>query len=329
MEFVRQLVAHGIHVLAIKDMAGLLKPRAATMLITALRQEFPDLPIHVHTHDTAGAGVAAMIAAGEAGADAVDLAIDSMSGLTSQPSMGAVVAALQGTELDTGINMDDVTLVNEYWEQTRQIYAPFESGQKSGSSDVYDHEMPGGQYTNLLFQSSQLGLADRWPQVKRKYAEANAVLGDIVKVTPSSKVVGDLAQFMVVHDLTKEELEANVEDLSLPLSVVEFCQGYLGVPLGGFPEPFRSQVVKGKHLDNGKESFDGRPGKELAPYDFASEKKKLEKMYNEKISDTDVMSHVLYPECFQRVQRFCQSIRGYICVRHTKVCCRPFTKRRG
>ena len=131
MEFVRQLVAHGIHVLAIKDIAGLLKPRAATMLITALRQEFPDLPIHVHTHDTAGAGVAAMIAAAEAGADAIDLAIDSMSGLTSQPSMGAVVAALQGTELDTGINMDDVTLVNEYWEQTRQIYAPFESGQRA------------------------------------------------------------------------------------------------------------------------------------------------------------------------------------------------------
>ena len=304
MEFVRQLVAQGIHVLAIKDMAGLLKPRAATILITALRKEFPDLPIHVHTHDTAGAGVAAMIAAAEAGADAVDLAIDSMSGLTSQPSMGAVVAALKGTDLDTGVNMDDLTLVNEYWEQTRQIYAPFESGQKSGSSDVYDHEMPGGQYTNLLFQSSQLGLADRWPQVKRKYAEANAVLGDIVKVTPSSKVVGDLAQFMVTNDLTREDVEKDVENLSLPLSVVEFCQGYLGVPLGGFPEPFRSQVIKGKVLDNGKESFEGRPGEELEPYDFIGEKERLDEKFNEDISETDMISHVLYPQVFEDYKNF-------------------------
>jgi pyruvate carboxylase len=304
LELARQLVAQGIHVLAIKDMAGLLKPRAATMLITALRQEFPEVPIHVHTHDTAGAGVASMIAAAEAGADAVDLAIDSMSGLTSQPSMGAVVAALEGTDLDTGINMHDLTLINEYWEQTRQVYAPFESGQKSGSADVYDHEMPGGQYTNLLFQSSQLGLAGRWPQVKRKYAEANDVLGDIVKVTPSSKVVGDLAQFMVTNNLSKEDVETNVENLSLPLSVVEFCQGYLGVPHGGFPEPFRSHVIKGKVLKNGKESFDGRPGEELPAYDFIGNKEVLNEKFNEELSETDMMSHILYPQVFEDFKKF-------------------------
>ena len=156
--------------------------------------------------------------------------------------------------------------------------------------------MPGGQYTNLLFQSSQLGLADRWPQVKRKYSEANAVLGDIVKVTPSSKVVGDLAQFMVVHDLTKEDVEANVQDLSLPSSVVEFCQGYLGVPLADSQNLLLSQVIKGKILDNGKESFDGRPGEEWHHTISMVKRRNLKTCTMKKISDTDVMSHVLYPD---------------------------------
>jgi pyruvate carboxylase len=181
--FVRQLHGLGIHVLAIKDMAGLLKPEAGTMLVNAIRQEFPDLPIHVHTHDTAGTGVASMLACAKAGADAVDAAADAMSGTTSQPSLGALVASTQGTQWDTGLDLNQVQAVNDYWEEARGLYAPFESGQKTGSSDVYEHEMPGGQYTNLLFQSSQLGLTGQWSKVKKAYAAANRLLGDIIKVT--------------------------------------------------------------------------------------------------------------------------------------------------
>jgi pyruvate carboxylase len=167
LEYARELVGLGIHMLAIKDMAGLLKPAAATMLVGALRAEFPDLPIHVHTHDTAGTGVASMLAAAHAGADVVDCAIDGLSGMTSQPSMGALIGATSGTALDTGLSLAAVSGLNEYWEQVRQLYAPFESGQLSGSSDVYLNEIPGGQYTNLLFQTRQLGLEGRWAQVGR------------------------------------------------------------------------------------------------------------------------------------------------------------------
>ncbi|MCA9715707.1 MAG: pyruvate carboxylase, partial [Myxococcales bacterium] len=188
VELAGQLVELGTHVLAIKDMAGLLKPRAATMLVSALRRAFPTVPIHVHTHDTASTGVASMLAAGEAGADVVDLAVDAMAGLTSQPAMGAVVAALRGTPRDTGVELRALQDLNDYWEQVRGVYAPFESGLKSGSPDVYIHEMPGGQYTNLQFQATSLGLAGRWPAIKRAYAAANRLLGDIIKVTPSSKV---------------------------------------------------------------------------------------------------------------------------------------------
>lgn len=172
LELARQLVDMGSHSLAIKDMAGLLTPKAATLLVGALRKEHPDVPIHVHTHDTAGNGVASMIAAAEAGADVVDAAIDAMSGMTSQPSLGALVANLRNTDLDTGISLDDLQPLNTYWENVRSMYAPFESGQLSGSSDVVKHEIPGGQYTNMLFQSKQLGLGEKWPEIKKKYAEA-------------------------------------------------------------------------------------------------------------------------------------------------------------
>ena len=220
LNFVRQLNDLGIHVLAIKDMAGLLKPEAATLLVGSIRKEFPDLPIHVHTHDTAGTGVASMLACAKAGADAVDAASDAMSGTTSQPSLGAVGASMQGTEWDTGLNLKQIQALNEYWEECRGLYAPFESGQKTGSSDVYEHEMPGGQYTNLLFQSTQLGLTGQWSKVKKAYATANRLLGDIIKVTPSSKVTGDLAQFLVANDLSEEEVIEKAESLSFPKSVI-------------------------------------------------------------------------------------------------------------
>ena len=242
LDLARQLVDADIHVLAIKDMAGLLKPAAATTLVTALRREYPSLPIHVHTHDTAGTGVAAMLAAAHAGADAVDAAIDSMSGMTSQPSFGAIVAALANDARATGVDMQSLAPLIEYWESVRFSYAAFESGQKSGSAEVYAHEMPGGQYTNLLFQSSSLGLADQWSAVKKAYGAANQLLGDIVKVTPSSKVVGDLANFMVANGLSESDVRDQADSLSFPVSVVEFFQGAIGIPHGGFPEPLASQV---------------------------------------------------------------------------------------
>jgi pyruvate carboxylase len=192
-----QLVEAGIHILGIKDMAGLLKPKAATMLIGAIRKRYPDLVIHIHTHDTAGTGVASMLASIEAGADIVDVAIDSMSGVTSQPSMGALLAGLQATPYESNIKIERINALNSYWEQMRLLYSCFDPGVKSGDTSVYTHEMPGGQYTNLLFQSQSLGLGKQWDEIKKAYATANKLCGDIVKVTPSSKVVGDFAQFLV------------------------------------------------------------------------------------------------------------------------------------
>jgi len=300
LKFVSELEKLGIHTLAIKDMAGLLKPEAATMLVSAIRKEFPNLPIHVHTHDTAGTGVASMLACAKAGADAVDCAMDAMCGTTSQPSLGAVVASMADTKYDTGLDLKEISAVNEYWEECRGLYAPFESGQKSGSADVYIHEMPGGQYTNLLYQSTQLGLTGQWAQVKKAYATANRLLGDIVKVTPSSKVCGDLAQFLVANNLTEEEVLREAERLSFPQSVIEYFQGYLGVPSYGFPEPFRTNVLKGKTIEGTNlTSFQGRPGAELPPYDFVASRELLEaKWGKDSVREVDVMSSAMYPAVF-------------------------------
>ncbi|KAJ8671632.1 hypothetical protein QAD02_002891, partial [Eretmocerus hayati] len=239
INLVDELVRAGIHVLAIKDMAGLLKPRAASLLIDSIRQKYPDLPIHIHTHDTSGSGIASMLAAAQAGADIVDVAVDSMSGMTSQPSMGAMVAILQGSPHDTGFNLKDISEYSAFWEQTRTLYAPFECTvtMKSGNADVYLNEIPGGQYTNLQFQAYSLGLGEFFEDVKKAYREANILLGDIIKVTPSSKVVGDLAQFMVQNKLSPEKVLDEAEELSFPRSVIEFLQGAIGEPYQGFPEP--------------------------------------------------------------------------------------------
>ena len=293
-----QLVELGTHVLSIKDMAGLLKPKAATMLVGALRDAFPEVPIHVHTHDTAAAGVASMLACAEAGADVVDVALEAMAGLTSQPAVGAIVAALQGTPLDTNLALSELQGLSDYWEQARRLYGPFESGLKSGSADVYFHEMPGGQYTNLQFQANQLGLAERWPAIKRAYAAANRLLGDIIKVTPSSKVVGDLAQFMVQNDLTEEEVVEKAETLSFPSSVVEFLQGMLGQPFGGFPELLREKVVRGK------QTFEGRPGATLPPLDFDELRRDLREKHGPHIREVDVISAALYPKVWEEYRSF-------------------------
>ncbi|EDO48483.1 predicted protein [Nematostella vectensis] len=295
MDLATKLARSGAHVLCIKDMAGLLKPKAAHLLVGSIRAQFPKLPIHVHTHDTAGAGVASMLAAAEAGADVVDVAVDSMSGMTSQPSMGAVVAALEGTELDTGIALQSVHDYSAYWEQARLLYAPFESTvtMKSGNSDVYENEIPGGQYTNLHFQAYSLGLSDQFPEIKKKYAIANKLLGDVVKVTPTSKVVGDLAQFMVQNNLDERDVLEKADELDFPSSVVEFMQGYLGEPHGGFPEPLRSKIIKDKP------TIKGRPGETLPPFDFdALEAKLKEDFGDDNIRDVDVLSAALYPKVF-------------------------------
>lgn len=294
LKLASDLVDMGVHSLAIKDMAGLLTPRAATMLVSALRKEHPDIPIHVHTHDTAGSGVASMIAAAEAGADVVDVATDALSGMTSQPSLGAIAANLRGTDLDTGIDMKDIGPLNTYWENVRSAYLPFESGQLSGSSDVYEHEIPGGQYTNLLYQSRQLGLTEKWPEIKKKYAQANIVLGDIPKVTPSSKVVGDLAQFMVAQDLTPEQVLEDADTLAFPQSVVEYLRGDIGIPPGGFPEPLRSKVLKSRGLD----AVEGRPGASLEDYNFEEARETLEKKFETKMSDKDLLAYALYPQVY-------------------------------
>ncbi|XP_063976631.1 pyruvate carboxylase, mitochondrial [Diachasmimorpha longicaudata] len=286
-----ELVKAGTHVLSIKDMAGLLKPKAAGLLIDAIRQRHPDIPIHIHTHDTAGGGVAAMLECARAGADVVDVAVDSMSGMTSQPSMGAVVACLQGTENDTNFDLRDISAYSAYWEQTRTLYAPFEctTTMKSGNADVYLNEIPGGQYTNLQFQAYSLGLGEFFEDVKKAYREANLLLGDIIKVTPSSKVVGDFAQFMVQNKLTADDVLNKAEDLSFPKSVVEFLQGAIGEPHGGFPEPLRSKVLKDMPR------VKGRPGASLAPLDFGKLEKELRESHPT-ISEKDIMSAALYPQ---------------------------------
>ncbi len=293
------LIDRGIHILSIKDMAGLLKPRAASMLVGALRRSFPNVPIHVHTHDTAGTGVASMLACAEADADVVDVALPAMAGLTSQPTMAAVVAALRGTQRDTSIDPEAIQTLNTYWEGARGYYAPFETGLTGYAPDLYEHEIPGGQYTNLRFQAEALGLASRWSSIKRAYGAANRLLGDIIKVTPSSKVVGDLAQFMVQNDLDEHDVLAQADTLSFPSSVVEFLEGRLGQPHGGFPEPLRTKVLRGRP------PIEGRPGATMEPFDFQTLRRELEEEHpHVTIRDVDVMSAALYRDVFREYREF-------------------------
>ncbi len=294
-----QLVERGIHILCIKDMAGLLKPRAATMLVSSLRRAFPELPIHVHTHDTAGTGVASMLACAEADDDVGDVALPAMAGLSSQPTMAAVVAALRGTTRDASIDPDAIQQLNAYWETVRGSYAPFETGLTGYAPDLHEHEIPGGQYTNLRFQAASLGLSGRWSSIKRAYAAANRLLGDLIKVTPSSKVVGDLAQFMVQNDLDERDVLAQADTLSFPSSVIDFLEGRLGQPHGGFPEPLRTMALRGRP------PIDGRPGATLPPLDLAALERELrEEHEHARIRDVDVMSAALYREVFREYRDF-------------------------
>ncbi|MDO5634786.1 MAG: pyruvate carboxylase [Micrococcus sp.] len=245
LDLARQMVDAGAHILAIKDMAGLLRPAAAKQLVTALRAEF-DLPVHLHTHDTAGGQLATLLAAAEAGVDAVDAATASMAGTTSQVPLSALVAALEHTERDTGLTLESAASMEPYWESVRSIYAPFEAGLPAPTGRVYHHEIPGGQLSNLRTQAIALGLGEHFEQIESMYASANAMLGNIVKVTPSSKVVGDLALQLVGRGVSPEEFAENPQDFDIPDSVIGFLRGELGDPPGGWPEPFRTKALQGR-----------------------------------------------------------------------------------
>ena len=248
LELAQRIVDAGAHIIAIKDMAGLLRPQAAKQLVTALRARF-DLPVHLHTHDTAGGQLATLIAAIDAGVDAVDVASAPMAGTTSQPSASALVAALSNTEQDTGLNLDAVTNLEPYWEAVRRVYLPFESGLPGPTGRVYRHEIPGGQLSNLRQQAIALGLGERFELVEQMYAEANRIMGRPPKVTPSSKVVGDLALHLVAVGADAKDFEQNPQNYDIPDSVVGFMAGELGDLPGGWPEPFRSKVLKGRSFD--------------------------------------------------------------------------------
>lgn len=300
LDLVDKLVALKIHVLGIKDMAGVLKPHAARLLIGSIRKKYPDLPIHVHTHDSAGTGVTSMVACAEAGADAVDACSDSMSGMTSQPSINAVLASLEGTNLDPGLNVHHVRALDTYWSQLRLLYSPFEAHLSGPDPEVYEHEIPGGQLTNMMFQAQQLGLGSQWLETKKAYEQANDLLGDIVKVTPTSKVVGDLAQFMVSNKLSLEDVKARAKELDFPGSVLEFFEGLMGQPYGGFPEPLRTDALRGRR------KMDKRPGLYLEPVDFAKVRRELAQKYGAPVSECDVASYIMYPKVFEDYKKFTQ-----------------------
>ena len=297
MNLVDQIVKMGAHVLGIKDMAGVLKPKAATLLVGGIRKKYPNLPIHVHTHDSAGTGVASMVACAQAGADAVDAATDSMSGTTSQPSIGAILASLEGSDFDAGLNGQHVRTLDAYWAQVRMMYSPFEAWLTGPDPEVYEHEIPGGQLTNLIFQAAQQGLGSQWAQTKKAYEQANDLLGDIVKVTPTSKVVGDLAQFMVANGLSYEDTVKKAEELDFPSSVLEFFEGLMGQPYGGFPEPLRTRALRDRR------KMDKRPGLYLDPINFDDIRKKLKEQFGG-CSETDVASYVMYSKVFEDYKAF-------------------------
>ena len=287
----RELEAAGCHILGVKDMAGLLKPAAARALIKALKGEV-GLPIHFHTHDTSGIAGASVLAAVEAGVDAVDAAMDAMSGLTSQPCLGSIVEALRHTERDTGLDPEAIRQLSFYWEAVRAQYAAFESDLRSGASEVYLHEMPGGQFTNLKEQARALGLETRWHEVARAYRAANDLFGDIVKVTPSSKVVGDMALMMVAQGLTPTDVLDPAREIAFPASVVEMLRGDLGQPPGGWPAALQRKVLKGEA------PITVRPGSLLPDADLAAARAEAESRCGREIDAHGLASWLMYPKVF-------------------------------
>jgi pyruvate carboxylase len=292
VDLAKDIVRRGTHLLAIKDMAGLLKPRAATMLVKALKDAV-DVPLHLHMHDTAGNSIAAYMAAIEAGVDVVDGAVSSMAGMTSQPSLSSLAFALAGSPRDPAVPADNFEKLSNYWEPVRAYYAPFESGLMAPAADVYEHEIPGGQYSNLRAQAEALGVqggAGGWDAVKRAYADVNRLFGDIPKVTPSSKVVGDMAIWMVKQGLDARSVTERAHELTFPESVIDYMRGSLGQPPGGFPEPLRTKILKGASI------IEGRPGASMPPFDWAGAKREMEQLAGVEVARRDVVSYALYPK---------------------------------
>jgi pyruvate carboxylase len=288
----RELKAMGAHVLAIKDMAGLCQPHAAATLVKALKEEV-GLPLHFHTHDTSGIAAASVLAAIDAGADAVDGAIDALSGLTSQPNLGSIVEALRFGPRDSQLDPGKLRLISSYWEQVRRGYVAFESDIRAGASEVYVHGMPGGQYTNLREQARSLGIDEqRWPEVANAYAQVNEMFGDIVKVTPTSKVVGDMALMMVTSGLTREAVADPAVEIAFPESVVQLFRGDLGQPLGGFPIDLQKKIL------GGQTPLTVRPGELLPAADLGAERKSAEAKIGRAITEVELASYLMYPKVF-------------------------------
>lgn len=290
-QLAKELEQSGAHILGIKDMAGLLKPQAAYELISALK-ETVDIPIHLHTHDTSGNGIFMYAKAIEAGVDIVDTAVSSMAGLTSQPSANSLYHALEGHDRQPNVDIRALEKLSQYWETVREYYQDFESGMKAPHTEIYMHEMPGGQYSNLQQQAKAVGLGDRWDEVKEMYRRVNLLFGDIVKVTPSSKVVGDMALFMVQNNLTEEDIYERGETLDFPDSVVELFSGYLGQVHGGFPKDLQRIILKGR------EPITERPGEHLEPVRFEALKEELYEMLKRPITSFEVIAYALYPKVF-------------------------------
>ena len=292
VKMAKELEKRGAHILGIKDMSGLLKPTAASKLVGALKQEI-GIPVHLHTHDTSGNGVATVLMAAQAGVDIVDAAFNSMSGLTSQPALNSIVASLQYSDRDTGLDSDGLQKISEYWKDVRPVYKDFESELQTASAEIYKYEIPGGQYSNLQAQVESFGLGHKLKEVKDMYKAVNQMLGDIVKVTPSSKVVGDLAIFMVQNELTPENIVEKGANIDFPDSTVSYFEGMMGQPEGGFPEDIQKVVLKGK------KPITCRPGELLEPEDFDAIRKKLQDELGLEGTDREVISYAIYPKVFE------------------------------
>jgi len=298
VKLARELEKMGAHFLAIKDMAGLCRPFAAQALVKALKEEI-GLPVHFHTHDTSGVNSASILKASEARVDVVDLAIASMSGSTSQPNLNSIVAALENTPRDTGLDLAALNEFSDYWEAVSACYAPFNTAPRAGTADVYNHEMPGGQYTNLKEQAASMGLGQRWPEISRTYTEVNQLFGDIVKVTPSSKVVGDMAMFLISRGIKPADV-LNLEPGSVPFpaSVIDMLMGNLGQPSGGWPKQLQKVVL------GDRKPISGRPGAGLKPLNLEKIREELSQKLKREAAQDDLYSHLMYPEVFAEFAKF-------------------------
>ncbi len=292
VELAKELEKSGAHILAIKDMAGLCKPYAAELLVKTLKQEI-GIPIHFHTHDTAGMQAASILKAAEVKLDIADGAMASMSGGTSQPNLNAIIEGLRFGKRDTNLSAEHFSQISDYWQSVREFYTPFDGVMLPATAELYSHEMPGGQYTNLYQQARALGLSERWPEICKMYAEVNQLLGDIVKVTPTSKAVGDLALFMVANSLSSEDVVYGDRELAFPDSVIDLVSGMMGHPPGGFPKAVQKRILRDK------KPVKGRPGASLPPADFTAASEKVQKLIGREPSMRDVLSYLLYPKVYE------------------------------